>query len=629
MDTRATRVALRRQEAALDVLETDRAVRPRLLDLVLEPRTARPVAPTEDLDWAQRDLDEPKRRAVRAALGSPDVVIVEGPPGTGKTTFITELVLQHLAREPLDRILISSQTNAALDNALERLHRVAPHLRLVRVAGRRSERVADAVEQFRIERRLEEWREEVIQTGEEWLASWAREHGIDERRVEAGMRLDELANALDRRTVLVGHRREAEAEVKNEHEVAERRGTPTADLRARLDDLDDQLASLRADVGILRARLESLKPGSLSDIDRLDASGLRERARAEIGSETAGALDCRRLIELLSDWHLRFGRSPEFFGAVMLRAQVVAATCIGYAGTPGADAVEFDLGILDEASKATATEALVPLTRCRRLVLVGDHRQLPPFIDEALHRPELLRDHEISRTELAETLFDRFRHDLPEVNRVALSLQHRMVPAIGDLISKCFYDGQLHSVERASAAWLPLVQEAPVLWLSTSRFQSRAERRAGGTILNPAEAGVVRQHLDKLDYVARMKRVHLSVIVLSGYAGQASVLAREVADGMSQWRNISATASTVDAFQGREADVAIYSVTRSNPRETIGFLREARRLNVALSRGREALVIVGDHDFAVSVPGENPLRTVLDHIEEHPGECALLPAEEQ
>jgi superfamily I DNA and/or RNA helicase len=81
--------------------------------------------------------------------------------------------------------------------------------------------------------------------------------------------------------------------------------------------------------------------------------------------------------------------------------------------------------------------------------------------------------------------------------------------------------------------------------------------------------------------------------------------------------------NTVDVVQGREADVTIYSMTRSNTARQIGFLAEASRLNVALSRSRQYLVIVGDHVFAYQAVGENPFRQIIEYIEQHPTSCSL------
>lgn len=97
---------------------------------------------------------------------------------------------------------------------------------------------------------------------------------------------------------------------------------------------------------------------------------------------------------------------------------------------------------------------------------------------------------------------------------------------------------------------------------------------------------------------------------------------RQIAESLAGWRHLEVTCSTIDAFQGRQADIAIYSVTRSNKNGVIGFLAERRRLNVALSRGRDALLLVGDHVGLRAAVRDNPFLEVLDYIEDH-DDCSL------
>ena len=165
--------------------------------------------------------------------------------------------------------------------------------------------------------------------------------------------------------------------------------------------------------------------------------------------------------------------------AALVRAQVVAGTCVGLASVPGWETIEFDLCIVDEASKANATELLIPMTRAERWVLVGDHNQLPPYLDEALLDRELMKQFELTEDELRETLFERLRRGLPEECRVMLSKQHRMVPAIGGLISECFYRGELESAPKERPRWLAMVLSKPVVWFSTSDLPGRAKKKRG------------------------------------------------------------------------------------------------------------------------------------------------------
>jgi superfamily I DNA and/or RNA helicase len=199
-----------------------------------------------------------------------------------------------------------------------------------------------------------------------------------------------------------------------------------------------------------------------------------------------------------------------------------------------------------------------------------------------------------------------------------------MLPAIGDLISRCFYDGGLTSEPRDIPSWQSLVLPAPVTWFTTTQLEDRHERFNGTSYSNNCEARKIRQLLKRLDFAAKAAEVEtLTVALLAAYTGQRNAIDRLIAEEEGRLEHLSVECNTVDAFQGREADVAIYSVTRSNPVGEIGFLREAARVNVALSRAKSGLIIVGDHAFCRSVAGANPLRVVLEHIEANRDSCAL------
>lgn len=630
VDTTPARIALRRQEAALDALRYGRAHRPALRELLTDPSTVREPEPVDIDAFTNSDLDQPKRDAVAAALGAEDLLLVEGPPGTGKTTFITELILAEIRRRPDIRILLAAQTHAALDNVLERVAEAAD-VKMLRIARDDETRVAEGTKDLLVGAQVERWRRSGIRQGEQWLKRWAAEHGLDVAAVETAVRLDELAAAMEHRRRLARERTVVEQRLEELRRL--RRDDPDSTdadaLRAmaeQLEDLVEQLGAARDDEAGLAKRLAELGGENSDELRKLTPAHLRERARAMLPDDTSVFRRARELLALLGDWHARLGRSPEFRAAALLRAQVVAATCVGYAGVRGAESVEFDLCIVDEASKATATELLVPMTRARRWILVGDHRQLPPFIDDALERSDLLADHRLSREDLHRTLFDELRTKLPEACRTELTQQHRMLPAIGRLISDVFYGGALTSAERQTPVWVSAFLGAPVVWCTTAGSAERAERRDGRSLRNPHEGRCIRALLRRLDFYAGADKRQLKVAVLSGYRNQVAHMRRLFADDESQWSNLEVTVSTVDAFQGREADVTLYSVTRSNPLGEIGFLRERRRLNVALSRGRDLIVIVGDHITAGMRGGENPLREVLEHIESHEAECSLQEA---
>jgi serine/threonine protein kinase len=140
---------------------------------------------------------------------------------------------------------------------------------------------------------------------------------------------------------------------------------------------------------------------------------------------------------------------------------------------------------------------------------------------------------------------------------------------------------------------------------------------------NSCEVKVIFELLNQLNSIALASDKNYSVAVLSGYSAQLKLLNRRLGSESNKLRNLTVECNTVDAFQGREADIAVYSVTRSNKQSKAGFLRDAERMNVALSRGKVGLVIVGDHYFCRTLSHDNPLKKVLDYLENHPENCAL------
>ena len=329
------------------------------------------------------------------------------------------------------------------------------------------------------------------------------------------------------------------------------------------------------------------------------------------------------LLDLHAQWLDRFGRGPSFLGALCERSDVVAATCIGLASLPGAGEVTYDLCIVDEASKANATEILVPMVRAKRWVFVGDSKQLPPFEDEVRRDPALRRRFEIESEEAAESLFERLRRLLPEGCQRMLKKQYRMVPAIGRLISDCFYDGKVESAARAPDPRLLFVTGRAVTWISTRYLDDRREERAEESFVNSAEVDRILDLLTEIEEAVFDSDDRVSVRLLSGYSAQVRLLDRAIDRSQHSFPHLEVECSTIDTVQGREADVVIFSVTRSNEAERAGFLGEFARINVALSRARELLVIVGDDEFVRRAPGAKPLREALLHIEQYPEECAF------
>lgn len=632
LDTRAERHAINRQRQALDAIRFRRAARPELRDLLVEPEKVRPPSDPGRVEFVGGRLDESKQRAVTKALGTDSFLIVEGPPGTGKTRFITELVLQTLRRMPKARILLTSQTHVALDNALAQLRSVDPTMKLVRIGRRHDEKVSPEVSDLLLENRVESWLHLVQQRSERFLTGHAIELGVDAKEIALGMAAGRLHGAL-RALEELEKRKSAADQIAKQLEKQESERSPTGEgdtyheLKEALRESTETTKRLEFEHKRAEDRVKESRTtlAALSDfgveLSKLSANELQEWEQAFL-EQNAQTRKMGRLIALAQEWFVRFGRSRDFFAALIADSQVIAGTCIGFGGVRGMNAIDFDLCIVDEASKAAVTELLVPLSRARRWILVGDRNQLPPFVEDALEDKSLLETHGLREEDLKHTLLESLADHLPADCVTRLQHQHRMVRQIGDLVNHCFY-GDLISVREGDSGFLAPALPRPVTWFSTEKLATRWEKRDCASFKNLEEVRQICRILKHLNFMAQTKKTKLSVAVLSGYSSQREELRRALDADHQALESITIECNTVDAFQGREADVAIYSVTRCNDRGDIGFLRERRRLNVALSRARIGLAIVGDPGFLRSAQRENPWIRVLDYIESHPADCAM------
>ncbi|MEO6216968.1 MAG: AAA domain-containing protein [Sphingomonas sp.] len=629
--------ALRRQQRALDNFRQRDVVRPHLADVLLDPLRVAPLVPVEPENFFQDSLDADKKEAVEAALGSEDIMLLRGPPGTGKTTFIAELILQTLRNNPDARILLASQTNVAIDNAIERVVELRPRasaaFEVVRL-GTNEERISDSVDDLRLSRRLQAWTVEVTKRVEEYAEGRAAAEGIERKTVLIGMLLEKLLRyQIDALQIDAHLTIEQEAlEI-----VLQRAGTTRA-TDSRLDlDVAGSVNARRLEIARLiesRRKLVELQNqtrrelGEHGEAEMAGLEGSDLRAAVELYLDGSDAIErIRPILELGAEWTARFGRQDHFEAPFLSMANVVAGTCLGVVGPRSAGEMEFDLCIIDEASKATATEILVPLSRAKRWVLVGDSKQLPPFQDDALRNPEILERYDLRPEEVAESLFGYLERRLPASNVLSLRTQRRMIQPISDLIAGCFYPGAgLECARGAPDIRFPPVLSSAVTWLDTSGLANRQHTQVKGTngCFNRLECQLIGAKLNALNkQFARRdkdrKKPRVRIAVITGYADQRAKLESTINPRSPRWTHIDILLNTVDAFQGRQADMVIYSVTRSQPGGRLGFLKEAPRLNVALSRGRDALLIVGDRQFCLGIDGDNPFRGVIRWIDRSDG----------
>jgi RecA/RadA recombinase len=282
--------------------------------------------------------------------------------------------------------------------------------------------------------------------------------------------------------------------------------------------------------------------------------------------------------------------------------RIVAATCNKAVVTEGQRGEQYTYAFLDEANKARAEETIPFIALGQRVVLIGDHHQLPPVVEEedlsGLKRgtPEW----HLARKSYFEVLWES---DLPAVNKIRLEVQHRMHPAIRHLVSQRFYRGSLRdgdAVKQYQRIKL-FGQHRSLVWIDSAGADVREVRTGNGSIYNVNHVNICRA-------IVRMLGERTDPSMNMALIGMYREQVRRYGNPR-QWTSRDFRADTVDAFEGAEADIVIVDLVRSNPRGMVGFLEVHNRINVAMSRAKRLLIVVGDSQ---TVRSNRVLRQVFE-----------------
>lgn len=543
-----------------------------LLRMLVDPRLRLEDSqdPLDEHDAAFQNLDLSKQAALREILATIPLFLLQGPPGVGKTYLVGDLVRRRFEDDPIARMLLSAQSNSAIDHLMKEVQGVFATL---------------------------------------------------EENVRPLM------------------------------------------VRARPADDDDSAGELEIDVQAdkrLRDLSESPMVGDASEPIAQRVKALAEARRQQGRRQRGDTASSRRISAELR----------AFEGMILRAANLVFATT-------NSAAVErlieeqalFDWTIIEEAGKATGGELLSPLLLSHRRLMIGDHKQLPPFDVDAISR--LLSSTEGVRqvVRLVDDLVSRYLKDpgidetleeiassgedfgrtcaealslltLFETNverelarqkkrdqgmRIArrLNEQYRMHPAIARVVSECFYDGELRTNAKQEARFLgtagpvrsldaSILPDAPIVFVDMPFGRAEAPGGRSGERpppwWNPDEVAAV---IRVLELVGTTEGSRPSLAVLSPYWQQVRRIERHISQhregklaGLAHFNPAidgQTFSGTVDSFQGGEADVVVVSLVRNNyhtnPARALGFLRDNRRMNVLLSRAKWRLVVVGSLSF--------------------------------
>ncbi|KAM3441398.1 hypothetical protein MY4824_001522 [Beauveria thailandica] len=270
---------------------------------------------------------------------------------------------------------------------------------------------------------------------------------------------------------------------------------------------------------------------------------------------------------------------------ILNNADVVCCTCVG-AGDPRLSKLKFRSVLIDESTQSAEPECIIPLMLgCKQVVLVGDHKQLGPVI----------MNKKAAKAGLSQSLFERLMQ--LRLQPILLNTQYRMHPCLSEFPSNMFYDGSLQNGvtqeqrirKDVDFPW-PVAEMPMMFW---SNIGNEEISTSGTSYLNRTEASNVEKIVTRF-FKAGVKPSEIGVI--TPYEGQRSYIVTTMQNsGTSKKEHYkSVEVASVDAFQGREKDFIVLSCVRSNENQGIGFLSDPRRLNVALTRAKYGVVILGN-----------------------------------
>lgn len=313
--------------------------------------------------------------------------------------------------------------------------------------------------------------------------------------------------------------------------------------------------------------------------------------------------------KILKEWCGKIGGNDLDYNALKQlyidNANVIGITCI-QSGTADFEKnyPYFDVVIIDESSKSTPPDIILPMLRGKKIVLVGDHKQLPPYIDNDAY-DEISDDdsglHELMKVSLFEELYESAPPDM----RTMLFRQYRMHRDIAALINQFYINTDAGRLESPSDAPKnhccqggDISEENHVLWYDIKNAPEFYETRQNKSYYNVYEAECIKKILGMINKNLSENGADKSVGVITFYDAQVKLLEDKLlksgyVNGLS---NIELRIGSVDRFQGMEEDIIIISFVRNNSSHNIGFAKDCRRINVALSRARELLIIAGCSD---------------------------------
>jgi len=615
-DIRQETSQYKKQVEACDKFKNADVVNPAICSILATPDDAHFPQPTklfEDSYDNFRDIlynknlqnDEAQCEAVLEALNQKPVYLIQGPPGTGKTTVIVELIQQILRKHKETKILVTSQSNLAVDNVLEKFNQInideGKDLRFMRLASGfalENHNISNDIMPHSFENKLKNWIAKTENNSKTYFdknftIKNKQKHLIEFYGFYSNLDKQNGWNIFNNRLkVSVNYIKRLFENAKNFKEVK---------------------SVFEKVLGKEYLKLKNLQRDWFAFLGETMIDDGRDRKKSMLNNGST---------------------EIDFLTALLQQTNIIGATCIHIASSQYSRVdFKFDYVVMDESSKASPAETLVPINMGRNIILIGDHKQLPPVITrEEVVKKKIkteLEDNGLDfDKEFGESLFERlilsFENDPAKTNYYKmLDIQYRMPKQIGTLISKFFYNGKLKNpspevisdYDEQKHHGLNIKKNTSVIFISTSNEANPNDNNNKFNRQNKCNVSIIKKTLSQLNelYKNNLKREKpLSIGIIAGYRGQVELLKRsinlsgyknfveEIKESEQIKKNNLIEINTVDKFQGAERDIIIYDIVRSSKGESnIGFLDDYRRINVAFSRVKSLLIIVGDSDYVL------------------------------
>ncbi|MFW5961580.1 MAG: DEAD/DEAH box helicase, partial [bacterium] len=390
-----------------------------------------------------------------------------------------------------------------------------------------------------------------------------------------------------------------EGEIEN---AAAQTKTKLAAVETKIEGLQSELQSFQSEWEEIRSQL-SYYQNEVKEMTAEELNSLIERVESDFISFDSDLKYIKRYDSLITQWaedvENKKIKRASLLDYYLNKVNIVGTTCSKAASAKFFNQFErFDYVIIDEVSKATIPELLMPIIKAEKVILIGDDKQLPPLVSQDIIEKLEAKSAPLTKEMLLGSYFKKLWQKADSAVKVMLNQQYRMHSDIMAVINQ-FYQGQLingvarEAQSRSHGLELEYLKEDQhAVWVQTPSVPDWEEEKVGTSYKNTNEIKLIDQILADIEQESEANHsLEQDIGIITFYRPQFDLLRNKL---MSKYQNLNLRMGTVDRFQGMESDIIIVSMVRNNRDSNIGFARTFERINVALSRARKLLILVGN-----------------------------------